>query len=82
MQWVSAVGRQSGGAKGARRVACRVPANPNGIAVLRDNGSKYILITFFLKKSLCVQMDIFILVKNRETTDFNCGNCLRDNKHR
>lgn len=55
MQWVCAVGGQSGGvgAKEARRVACRVPANPNGVAVLRDSGSRYILITFFLNVCVC-----------------------------
>lgn len=36
---------------------------------------------FFFFKNLCVQMDIFIIVKNRETTDFNCGRCLQDNKY-
>lgn len=41
------------GAKEARRVACRVPANPNGVAVLRDSGSKYILITLFLNVCVC-----------------------------
>lgn len=41
------------GAKEARRVACRVPASPNGVAVLRDSGSKYILITFFFLMFVC-----------------------------
>lgn len=74
---------REGGRRGRGETRPRMEVSGSG-RPCREAGAPMCLASrflFFFFKNLCVQMDIFIIVKNRETTDFNCGRCLQDNKY-